>query len=323
MIPHLAPPVWPEIRPARFAQTILHSSPEVLDAPPGDEHPINKCSVALLGMPDDEGIDLNRGRPGAAQGPHAIRSALARYGVAAPADADAFAAPFPRVFDAGDVIRGSTIHQTHDRVSDAAEALTRRGLIPVGLGGGHDLTFALVRGVARALGPLDGVYLDAHLDVRAEVGSGMPFRALLDAGHATALAVVGLNPLANTREHFDWFQTHGGRSLAADVALRDPTLFEPPAGPLAGPMFVSLDLDVLDASAAPGVSAPNPSGLLPREVETLVRRAGRSPAVRCFDIMELSPPHDHEGRTARLAAHLLLTFLRGVAERRPAQGARA
>ncbi len=74
-------------------------------------------------------------------------------------------------------------------------------------------------------------------------------------------------------------------------------------------------MDVFDASVAPGVSALNPSGLLPREVEGLIRSAGRYDAVRCFDIMELNPVFDIDGRTARLAAHMFLTFLRGFAER--------
>jgi arginase family enzyme len=55
--------------------------------------------------------------------------------------------------------------------------------------------------------------------------------------------------------------------------------------------------------------------LLPREVERLIRSAGRNAAVRCFDIMELNPRFDPVGRTARLAAHMFLTFLRGLRER--------
>jgi formiminoglutamase len=80
-------------------------------------------------------------------------------------------------------------------------------------------------------------------------------------------------------------------------------------------VFVSLDLDVMDAAYAPGVSAMNPAGWAPWHFDAWLRSAGANPRVKCFDIMELCPPHDEGGRTARLAAHFFLSFLRGLAER--------
>ena len=74
-------------------------------------------------------------------------------------------------------------------------------------------------------------------------------------------------------------------------------------------------LDLHDAAHAPGVSAPNPCGCSPHDLARWARWAGREPRVRCIDLMELCPPMDVDGRTARLAAHLFLCFLRGVAER--------
>lgn len=315
MIPHVAPPVWPVgIRAGRFASTIVPNTPEL-----GEDAAAlaqkRKCRVALLGIPDDTGVQLNHGRPGAKGGPTAFRAALARYGVASPADDSSEAAgsggvAYPRVFDAGDVILGRDIHQTHERVTEAVLAILQAGLFPIAIGGGHDLTFAFVRGVARALGPLRGMYIDAHLDVRPEVGSGMPFRALIEGGFATTLTCVGMNPLVNTTEHADYFVSKGGKIIQPPRAGASPA-------PASGRSFLSLDMDAFDASVAPGVSALNPSGLFPREVEGLIRAAGRSPAVRCFDIMELNPAFDEGGRTARLAAHMFLTFLRGLAEREP------
>ncbi len=79
--------------------------------------------------------------------------------------------------------------------------------------------------------------------------------------------------------------------------------------------FVSIDLDCIDSAYAPGVSAPNPAGLSPQRITAYAHAAGECPNVRCFDIMELNPDHDQDGRTARLAAHLLLSFLRGLAHR--------
>ncbi len=318
MIPHVAPPVWPDIpqmKHGRLAASILRNSLDLRDDPQADDA-IRKCRIGLIGLADDEGVQLNNGRPGAGQGPHAFRAALARYGVASPMcftgeNGKNTGGAYPRIFDAGDIVPGESLTDTHNRVTEAALALLELGLFPVAVGGGHDLTFPFVRAVARVFGPLHGVYFDAHLDVRAEPGSGMPFRALAEGGLATGLTCVGVNPFVNTREHFEAFASFGGRAETQPLPVA-PLQGNPFTGPR---QFVSLDLDVFDSAFAPGVSALNPCGLSPREVEPSIYAAGQSAAVKCFDIMELNPLHDVEGRTARLAAHMFLTFLRGFAER--------
>lgn len=308
MIPHTTPGTWPSsINPARFAAHI-HAVPV-------------GCRVAILGMPDDLGVRLNHGRPGAAQGPRAFRDALARYGVADPAPAAGFTA-YPKVYDAGDIIpaHGSgedALHETHRRISEAAAEIARLGMIPVGIGGGHDLTYALVRGVISASpGNWSGIYFDAHLDVRDTVGSGMPFRRLVEDCGVRTLHVHGLNPLVNTREHTDWFRSRGGSVRNAAPRSRMPGDDQHDDDLPPGHVFASFDLDVIDAAFAPGVSALNPAGWTPAQAAAWVDAVGLSPRVRCFDLMELCPPHDESGRTARLAAHLFLTFLRAVSERR-------
>lgn len=288
MIPHCAPPAWPEpIAPGRFASLVR------TDAPDG-------CAVALLGLADDTGVALNSGRPGARDGPDALRGALARFGGDQPASGG-----WPSVFDAGNIIPGTTLDETHDRVTSATNELIGLGLLPIGIGGGHDLTFPFVRAVAQHCAPMTGVYFDPHLDVRPEPGSGMSFRRLVEDCSVRELHIHGMEPMVNSADHLSWFQTHGGH--IDTFGPRDPW----PAGDL----FVSLDLDVIDQSCAPGVSAMNPCGWSPDRAREWVDAAGRNERVRCFDIMELNPRFDEQGRTARLAAMLVLTFLRAFAER--------
>jgi len=257
-LPNTSAPPWPGDTPAgRFASTIRTDSSD-------------GCAIALLGLPDDTGVRLNNGRTGAAGGPKAFRAALARYGAA-----DSAVGPLPRVFDAGDVMPTGSLEKTHERVTEATTALLERGLFPIAIGGGHDLTYPFVRAVAAKHPKLAGIYFDAHLDVRATAGSGMPFRRLVEDCGVSALHLHGFRPLVNSLEHLDWFRAHGGRTHPenAKVVL-----------PKAKNLFVSFDLDVLDA-------------------------------VRCFDLMELNPAHDPDGRTARAAAHLFLSFLQGFAQR--------
>jgi formimidoylglutamase len=315
VIPATEAGIWPA-PPSALPHTRLASR---IRTDPAD---VPACHIALLGLADDLGVRLNAGRAGAAHGPSAFRAALASYGVADPAGIH-----YPVVFDAGDVHPSQgegpdALAATHQRVAMASAALVRAGLFPIAIGGGHDLTFPFVQGVINATATTPrptfaGVYFDAHLDVRDSPGSGMPFRRLIEDCAVGPLLVVGQSTLVNSREHAQWFAAHGG--LVADDDLPDRAQApEDLAPPMEGVdhLFASFDLDAIDMAAAPGVSAMNPQGLSPRQAARLVHLIAQHPRLRCFDLMELSPPHDQPphpaaGRTARLAAHLFLTFLQG------------
>lgn len=324
-VAHTQPGKWPEIGAGRFSAGIRRD-----DA--------SGCRVCLVGLPDDLGVKLNNGRPGAAEGPTAFRTALARYGTAWDAESE-LVLDVP-VFDAGDVMPApgddaAALHRTHARVTEALLEVHAAGMVPVCIGGGHDLTFPTVRALAQAqghiAGALGGINVDAHLDVRETVGSGMPFRALIEGGFVDPrkFTVVGAGLFANTREHHEWLTSRGARVLGVEGVMEygvsetdtfTRTMRRAPIGSSQrlGVGFVSIDMDSLDASFAPGVSAMNPMGLTVRQVEQIAREAGEHTAVQHFDLMELSPPHDKPagaGMTARIAALLFLSFIRGFAER--------
>jgi formimidoylglutamase len=302
---------WPERRPGRFASRIvaLHDQPDALDrsAPifPAAGHSFG--GIGLLGLADDEGVRLNGGRVGARQGPDAFRAGLAGIGAAESVALAGFAVP---IVDLGNIVPGKTLSETHERVTETVAAMLEAGLMPVGVGGGHDLTYpevrAVIDGLTRPAGmTLDGVYFDAHLDVRDEPGSGMPFRRLIEHGGIGRLDLFGFDPLVNSPAHLDWFQAHGGN-------LADWPAHQWPGSEAC---FVSICLDAIDMAQAPGVSAPHPAGMSAQQLADYAEAAGRNPSVCCFDIMELSPPFDEQGRTARLAAYLLLRFLAGIKRR--------
>lgn len=299
-IPHTNPTTWPEIRAGRLASLIEHTSPE-------------GCRIGLLGVPDDHGVSLNGGRVGAQGGPRVFREALARYGTPfyQPESRDLSTV---KIFDAGDLVIGDDLESTHERLTEAVKAMLGHGMLPVVIGGGHDLTWPGVRGLSEHLGEagngMEGVYLDAHLDVREERGSGMPFRRILESTPCAKLTVVGLDPFANSREHVEWFRANRGeigqRDLSAEsfFASRSNTA-----------MFVSIDMDAVSSAFAPGVSAVNPVGLAPETVEAWAFHAGRSSSVKYMDLMEFNPAYDTDGRTARVAARLFLAVVAGFAGR--------
>lgn len=294
----------------------------------------NGCALALLGLPDDTGVALNNGRPGAKEGPAAFRAALARYGTTH--DAGARAALDVGVYDAGDVVPVSTddaggdpveaMHRTHERVTEALFAIHKLGMLPVCVGGGHDLTFPAVRALSQALGKaVAGVNVDAHLDVRETPGSGMPYHAAIEGGHIDASRFVeyGVARFANSRAHCEWLEHRFAHIVTIDRVLDGSFTPEMALAHAFDPRtdededhegFVSIDLDAIDGAHALGVSAVNPCGMGANTACACAELAGAHQAVRHFDLMELSPRHD-DGRTARIAALLFLHFIAGYTRR--------
>jgi formimidoylglutamase len=309
-IAHTSPGTWPASSPTRYAA-------KVRVVPEG-------CRLALLGLPDDTGVRLNFGRPGAQAGPAAFRAALAGFGtsfdLAQGRDLEAL------LFDAGDVepAAGSdaaALLETHARIETAARQLHELGMVVIGVGGGHDLSLPTLTACSKHAGAaLGGVNVDAHLDVRERVGSGMPFRRLIEGGFLDPRRFVelGLNRFANERADVEWLRSRGAELvLVQDVlagGLQAPHLSRAFTGGLG---FLSIDLDGLDGAVAPGVSAKNPLGLRVEHAAELAEAAGARSEVRHFDVMELCPAQDVDGRTARVAAYLFLCFVAGFA-RRPA-----
>ncbi len=271
--------------------------------------------TVVMGFPYDGGIPS---RPGARFGPRAIRDALASFG-SWDGERDV-----PPVLDLGDVsLPGMNGADAHARIEDAARRVFAAGARPVFLGGDHGCTGSILRGLAAAR-PQTGLALinvDAHLDVReyddeGHLSSGTPFRRgmetpILDGGH---IAMIGIRRFANSQYYMDFateqgirvspvedVQTHGAMKVAKGALYR--------ATEGADALYLSIDMDAADAAYAPGVSAPGTGGLTSREMIDIVRTVAIDPRLVAADIMETSPPYDQDGRTARLAARLLLEIL--------------
>ncbi|MFZ5893195.1 MAG: arginase family protein [Myxococcota bacterium] len=309
-IPNTQPAEWPTPRADRFAACI-------------QAHGSEGCQLALLGLPDDTGVRLNGGRPGAAHGPKGLRAALATYGT--PWDIEQARELDVRVFDAGDVVpaagQGSeSLLATHARVEQAVLELHARGLLPICIGGGHDLSFPTISALGKHLGRgVGGINFDAHLDVRQRVGSGMPFRRLIEAGFLEPARFVefGLGRFVNDRSDIEWLRAQGATLISAERVRREGLGFTAlhPICFGAGPGFLSVDLDGLDSAQMAAVSALNPEGLPVATLSALVEAAGADPRVQQFDMMELAPELDASGRGVRVAAHVLLCFIAGFTRR--------
>lgn len=281
-----------------------------------------RCVIA--GFACDEGVRRNGGRAGAADAPPAIRLALARLAPDA-ADPERFVDLVRHTRDLGDVGPTGNLTVDQERLADLLAPHLAAGAFAIVLGGGHETSYGHFLGRVRAHvehgGAPDEVRVlnwDAHPDVRPTTGdrghSGTPFRQMLEhpAHPAARYAVAGLQPQSVAAAHLAYVRERGAAHFRSDIdgVRAVHSLYEAER-----PTMVSFDLDAVDAAHAPGVSAPAVGGF---DVATWLRAAylaGRTETVRSADVVELSPPHDADGRTARLAAVTVWHVLRGLAAR--------
>ena len=276
-----------------------------------------KDGVTLIGFAVDEGVRRNGGRPGAAQGPLALRSALANLPLLGE----------PALFDAGDVgcAEGDLEAAQRQLGARVARAL-EQDCLPLVLGGGHEVAWGTYQGIAAARPPGERlliVNLDAHFDLRraARGNSGTPFLQIHDhraaRGQPFDYRVFGISRYANTDALFRRAEALGV-GWRIDEALQSPDGLAEAQAALAQDLaacdavYLTLCLDVLPGAAAPGVSAPAPLGVPMASVEALVDQIMRSGRVIAADIAELNPTFDRDGLTARVAARLAARIARGA-----------
>ncbi len=294
--------------------------------------------VSLLGFRTDEGVRRNNGRVGAAEGPTALRRALAPLALHGH-----MASGQVRLNDYGDVVtKGEDLEAGQAAAAQAiTEALDAPGAeLAVVLGGGHETAWASYQGLINSAymrhedgrRPRWGVLnLDAHFDLRQESRptSGTPFLQIAQAEQASGFtdlhyAVVGIAEPANTGTLFTQARGLGVRWMT------DVECAEAGAGGIArfvgdfaadlDVLYLTIDLDLLPAAVAPGVSAPAALGVDTALVVAAVRAAAVTRKLRLVDIVELNPTFDEQGRTARIAARLIDEAVRTALTVEPHKG---
>ncbi|MDD2058755.1 formimidoylglutamase [Pseudomonas sp. GD03860] len=272
--------------------------------------------TTLVGLACDEGVTRNQGRSGARQGPPALRKALANL---------AWRGQRP-LYDSGDVVCiGTDLEGAQLAYAKRVSQLLEQGHLPLGLGGGHEIAYASFLGLAQHLrsqhpAPRIGILnFDAHFDLRhaEQSSSGTPFRQIAEycqaAGMSFDYCCLGVSELNNTQALFDQAARLNVRycldrqmqpwNIVAIEAFVDEFLDG------IDHLYMTLCLDVLPASQAPGVSAPSAHGVDLMVVEHLARRAKASGKLRMADIAELNPGLDQDNRTARIGARLLASLV--------------
>ncbi|GAB4546023.1 MAG: formimidoylglutamase [Anaerolineae bacterium] len=269
------------------------------------------ANVVIVGCPQDEGVARNQGRVGAAQAPTEIRRALYRF-VQPPSS-------LLRLFDLGDTLIQPTLEETHAAHTAIIQQVLQDGKCVISLGGGNDLAYADGIALASATAEFIAINLDAHFDVREDEirNSGTPYRQLIDEGYLRPeyFFEVGSIPMSNSVFHRQYLLKHGVTIIDVDAVYQRGlmTILAEILDRAAEAIFWGLDMDVVRAADAPGVSAVNPIGISGYDFSQIGVIAAKDRRTRIFEITEVNPMYDVDSRTARLAAATIHQFISNFA----------
>ncbi|MEA2364363.1 MAG: guanidinobutyrase / D-arginase [Thermoleophilaceae bacterium] len=272
---------------------------------------VGRADVAVLGAPFDGATTF---RTGARFGPAAIREASL---LLRPYNEALGLAPFAevQVADAGDAPASPIeVEAAHTAIEQAARAVTEAGGRVIGLGGDHSVSLPLIRAAAAAHGPLALLQLDAHTDTwDSYFGSrythGTVFRRALEEGiiDPRASVQIGLRGSLYSADDMRENTELGFATLLAREfdGVGVAGALELIRARLGSPIYLTVDIDVLDPAFAPGTGTPEGGGLTSREVLALLQGlAPAGPLLAGADVVEVSPPYDPSGATSVAAANI-------------------
>jgi agmatinase len=296
-------------------------------APPADSLERLDAQVAFLGVPWDQGVIIPFIRSGAYAGPRLVRETRTRLRDTRPDGTSAgwFDIEAEREFlagvrmaDCGDVlVAGGDVALSHERITTATRRISERGALLVAVGGDHSVSFPVGRGVAEVHETVDVVHIDAHADFADAIyGSrfqhGSQLRRLFELPTVDRITALGLRSV--DREQYEDL-----RRLGVDFASTATLLDEGPAAVverLVRPnrnLYVSIDIDVLDAALVPATTLPEPGGLAYRQLRALLEAIARRGKVVGFDIVETSAAQP-DLATPMTTAWLIVHFLTAIFE---------
>jgi agmatinase len=282
-----------------------------------DVHDVGRHQVAVVGAPFDMGTTY---RPGTRFGPQAIRRISALY--------DSYSVDLAvdlqeelDLVDVGDVfVIPSNIEKSFDQIDRAVSFISGKGVFPVVLGGDHSIGYPDVRAIAPHVdGKVGIIHLDRHIDIQErDMDERMHTTPWF---HATNIANA---PPANLVQMGigGWYGSRPGVKVARSRNTTVLTISDIEAVGVekaaeaalevawkgAKAVYLSFDIDSVDAGFVPGTGSPEPGGLLPREALKLLRLVAAE-GLCGMEVVEVSPPYDVSDMTALLACRAVMDVL--------------
>jgi agmatinase len=277
--------------------------------------------IAIVGAPTD---DLVSDRPGTRFAPRAIRAASCPPGAHLEAGVDAFAAL--RIVDYGDAaVVPANPAASHAAIARLVGEVVDAGALPVTLGGDHSITEPCIAAIAARRGPVGLLHFDTHTDTGREVfgvehSHGTPMFRLVEAGRVDGAryAQIGLRGYWPGPAEFEWQRAQGITSFFMHD-VRDLGIKEVTRRALAqvgeGPVYLTVDVDVLDPAFAPGTGTPEPGGMTSLDLLWAVRQIAASVELVGADVVEVLPASIGSADiTALIAERVVREVLTGFAQ---------
>jgi len=275
------------------------------------------ADVAVFGVPTDVAAGM---RPGCRQAPRAIRDASTRFGFIGRASSEGYfdinqnrkRLTGIRIADCGDAdVAFYDVERNVEIIESGVRTILERGALPIVIGGDHSISYPVIRAFDRAE-PLTIVLFDAHLDYRDEVlglklTNNSPFRRVQELPFVRTIITIGVRGVKSTDRELRETQARGNLVFtnyevfdlgAAGILDRLPADL--------GNYYVSIDIDALDPSIAPGTESPEAEGLSYTHIKRMLQGLATRGSMVGLDLVEVNPYLDHAELTQHMAAQLLI-----------------
>ena len=283
---------------------------------------VEHCDVAIIGVPFDAGTSY---RPGARFGPQAVRQASRQLRTNYHPNYDVEPFKVQQVADAGDITCNPfNIDEAIKQIEDGATDLLSRVENIITIGGDHTIALPLLRAVNKKCGqPVALVHFDAHLDTwdtyfGAPYTHGTPFRRAREEGLFLddASMHVGIRGPLYSRDDlkedadlgFKIIHCHDFQTQSIDQIVKR---IKDRVGD--NPLYLSIDIDVLDPAHAPGTGTPEIAGMTSREMLNVLRGLSDMNLVSA-DVVEVAPAYDHAELTSTAAATIVFELINIIAK---------
>ena len=215
---------------------------------------------------------------------------------------------------------------TEKRIEKVIYKIVSSGALPIVMGGDHWSTYATVRGLTKHVGKMGLIVFDAHTDVRdkhyGQISSGTPVYRIVEnipnyPVKPENVVEIGINGWHNSKVFFRYIEEKGISVFTMrDVLEKGIHYIVDKAIGIASKntngIFLSIDIDSVEAAFAPGTGSPNPGGLTSREILEAVFQLGRCGSIKGFDLVEVFPESDVNDITSILGASIIQNFIAGV-----------
>lgn len=221
------------------------------------------------------------------------------------------------IHDAGDLEVAKDIDTTLEMISVHAGNYVKDGKIPIMLGGEHSLSYPFVKACRNKYPDIGFVVLDAHMDLRQEFHGERNSHACISRHilEEVTRKYASIGVRSGTREEYGYVRENGIKVFSAeDVATEGiEKIVSGIRDYISGPVYLSIDMDAIDPAYAPALGTPEPYGITPRDVRSVI--SCLAPDIVGFDLVEIAPAYD-SGNTALLGAKLVRDFIMASAKAR-------